>query len=97
MGWRRWLIPIICTGDNPKPQRQGYVNCAAELGVFQYNCVYISHNVEVDLVGARKSGFSTILLDHQNIYNEKDSRLLNSVDLRFTTYNQVQEYFANKP
>lgn len=53
---------IICTPNNPKPHPKPYRDCLKLIGVSVKEAIYISHDIEKDLKGAKAVGMGAILL-----------------------------------
>ncbi|PIN76962.1 hypothetical protein COV17_00215 [Candidatus Woesearchaeota archaeon CG10_big_fil_rev_8_21_14_0_10_36_11] len=90
---------IVCAYENPKPHEQSYLDCAAQLGVLPKDCVYVSHDIDTDLQGAKNAGLSTILLDFHNINNSADARnnpCQEIVDLKVNSYYDLIKHFKNE-
>ena len=97
VGINTYFDVIVCAYETPKPNKQPYLDCAAQLGVFPHDCVYISHDIDIDLFGAKNAGFSTILLDFHNINNDKDLLHSHVVDGIVRSYKEIEQYFIQHP
>jgi len=51
---------IVCAYENPKPQKKPFDECLKKLNVKANEAIYISHDIEMDIIGAKKAGMFTI-------------------------------------
>ncbi len=87
---------IICTKTNPKPSTKCYLECSRKLESDPKNCVYISHDIDTDLRGAKNSGFKTVLIDINDNYEKISSKQRKLIDLHCHSFKEIEQFFISK-
>ena len=84
---------IICTNNTPKPNKNCYLECAEKLGYDPKQCVYVSHDIDTDLKGAKKSGYKTVLLDLNYKHKNKWLNQKKLVDNHCYSFKEIDQLF----
>jgi len=77
---------IICAYEKPKPKKEPYAECIRKLGVKANEAVYVSHDVETDLRGAKRAGMKTIY------FNPKEQNSPEDADLDIKSYKELMAF-----
>lgn len=81
---------IVCAFEKPKPQKEPYAECIRKLGVKANEVVYVSHDVENDLRGAKRAGMHTIY------FNQKAKSTPGEADLAIKFYKELIAFVRKK-